>query len=150
MHRALPLLYSTLTGVCDRDRTQSVVPIDAAVEPVDGFSYIRSGHSAALPIVSELLSLPERAAVVDMKSVLPPCDYEWISNPSNFLKTAQELLDCPPPSRPRVFGSRREVTSAVRRLVDIGMVELSDDPPIVESGCFCVSKPGSTARRVVR
>ena len=48
-----------------------------------------------------------------------------------------------------MFGSRREVTSAVRRLVDIGMVELSDDPPIVESGCFCVSKPGSTARRLI-
>ena len=147
VYRAVNILHPLITGILDQ--SQRPLAPDRVADDVEGFSYVRAGRPSALPIVSNLLSLPERAAVVDMQSVLLPRDYARLCDPANFLRTEAELCGVPRVARPRVFGSRREVRSAVDRLVAVGMVELHDSPPVVESGCFCVSKPDSTALRLI-
>jgi hypothetical protein len=107
---------------------------------------------SALPIVSELVALPKRAATVDLLSNLPSeiaAAYGVGGSVlSHALLASTTAAAAPRARRANVFGARSEYVRLLRRMLDIGMINFTDNPKAI-NGLFCVPKPDGTLRLIL-
>ena len=101
--------------------------------------------SNAIPIIASRVSLPSSVGTADLMKLLPPDVASVYSSPSSMLRPPDEVKRAP---RVMLCASPAEYLLLVRRMADLGMVEFTTSPKVV-NGVFGVPKDGDSIRLII-
>ena len=141
-------------GVCGDAFTSSRWKEDLALQDVlPAAAYGSSRPTTAVPLVADLVALPDAAGRVDITQHLPPHVAAYYSTPNACLRVpAPPLPGAPRPPRlpqPRVYAERKEYVALVKKMLSCGMVTLTAVKPRVINGLFGVAKPDGKIRLII-
>ncbi len=111
--------------------------------PSPNISY--TDTASAVPLIASRVSLPSSVGTADLMKLLPPDVATVYSSPSLMLRPPEEVAKAP---RVMVCASHEEYLALIRRMVDLGMVEFTTAPKVV-NGVFGVPKDGNSIRLII-
>ena len=134
-------------------QSNSNYTFDGCGIPLNSFFYTDGSSAGAIPLISELVSLPDIGAAVssiNILDVLPEPLVTYYSNPSNLLlSTSDSTLESTFTGKlPTVLASRSEYVKLVIRLCSLGMVTLTNSPKCI-NGAFGVRKDENKIRLII-
>jgi hypothetical protein len=124
-----------------------------AIQAMDALPRNYVTTDGPVPLIADRVSLPSVAGAVDLLDCLPPHLAKIYSSPEKCLRAAGSGISSPSTTggklpKPRAFASPSEYHALIKRMVDIKMVEFTENP-IVVNGLFGVPKPDGNIRLVI-
>ena len=159
---AVNLMDERLRFVCRAAGRVSVaggrqLVLDELLKDYDfGDGYVTGGTAGGAPmsVVSELISLPSKAAVVPLVDVVPPFVARCLNTPDAFSLAPADWPDQRPAGCSMVTDS--EWMKLLARLLACGMVVIREEKDllkwgsrVVTAGMFAVAKPGGKLRLII-